>query len=155
MVVGQHGGSTLWLGGDPFGLRSGDHLRLEGVIEPANRRCGAGAFHVSLVQTLWADDYHRSTIFDHLNGVPFERWAERNGRNGVERRAETYSSRSYGYGYRSNGYQPPTTSGYVYRGPYRKMTLVGRLDMSQSGCPRGVTGYGDFAVDGDLGGYQH
>jgi hypothetical protein len=148
MMLQQHDGTRLSLGGDIRGLRSGDHVRLEGYAEPGNRRCGASTFNVSFVQTMWVDDSHHSTYFDHLNGSPFLAWAEQNGRYGYERRAEVPErdgriNRSYG------------GSGYVYRGPYRRMTLIGRLDLSQNGCPVLVTENADFALDGNLGVYQH
>jgi hypothetical protein len=146
MMLQQHDGTTLSLGGEVRGLRSGDHVRLEGYVEPGNRRCSASAFNVSFVQTLWADDHHRNTYFDHLNGSPFLAWAEQNGR--YERRSEEHERNG-----RIN--RSSAGSGYVYRGAYRRMNLVGRLDLSQPGCPVLVTENADFALDGSLGSYQH
>lgn len=77
-VVKQHDGSMYTLVGRWRGLVGNDHVRLEGRLVPETRCGGQGGFEVTTVQTLWADDHHRSTYYDHLKDGPFDRWVERN-----------------------------------------------------------------------------
>ena len=66
--------------GDSHALRNGDHVRLEGTFTRVDRCRQGSGFALYLVQTVWADDRHRTTYYDHLRNRSFNRWAERNGR---------------------------------------------------------------------------
>ena len=79
LMLRQHDGRVMALRGAMRGLADGDHVRLEGRPAP-DPGCGAPGFDVTVVQTLWADDYHRSTLYDHLNGESFPHFSERTGR---------------------------------------------------------------------------
>jgi hypothetical protein len=77
MVLKQHDGSLLSLFGRRRGLQASDHVRLEGHLV-AGASCGApGGFETTDVQTIWADDKHKSTYYDHLKDGPFDHWAGR------------------------------------------------------------------------------
>ena len=77
IVLKQHDGSLLSIYGRRRGLRANDHVRLEGTLVPG-AACGApGGFKITDVQTIWADDNHKTTYYDHLKNGPFDRWAER------------------------------------------------------------------------------
>jgi hypothetical protein len=78
MVLKQHDGSLLTLFGRRRGLVNNDHLRLEGRLVAGNGCGGQGGFEITKVQTVWADDNHRSTYYDHLKNGDFVRWVEQN-----------------------------------------------------------------------------
>jgi hypothetical protein len=151
MILTEHEGGRLALTGATAGLIGGDHVRLEGWYS-RDPGCGAQGFNVTQVHTIWADDNHRSTYFDHLNGEPFAQWAQENGRfNGRrnERRYEPYSSSNYDQRYRSYQSVP------FPEGPHRRVVLVGRVYENGGACPSLRTTHGVFALDGNLGRYQH
>jgi hypothetical protein len=78
IVLKQHDGSLLAIYGRRRGLRANDHVRLEGTLT-TGAACGAPrGYKITDVQTIWADDNHKSTYYDHLKDGPFERWLERN-----------------------------------------------------------------------------
>jgi hypothetical protein len=80
MVLKSHDGSLLAIYGRRRGLRNNDHVRLEGTLVPGGA-CGApGGFKITAVQTIWADDRHKSTYYDHLKDGSFDAWADRQGR---------------------------------------------------------------------------
>ena len=147
LMLREHDGRVYSVVGRTEGMLTGDHVRLEGRLVP-DPGCGAPGFEVTLVQTLWGDDYHRTTRYDHLNGEPFYRYAERTGRLGGERRDrdDDRDQRSLER-YDRNGH-------YVYHGPRRSVELVGRLHEAAGACPTLDTGANVFALDGDLRAYQ-
>ncbi len=146
LMLRQHDGRVVALRGAVRGLGDGDHVRLEGRSAP-DPGCGAPGFDVNLVQTVWADDYHRSTYFDHLNGESFPHFAERMGR--FDDRRDSDRDRDYGSPDRPDRY-----GRYVYQGPHRFVTLVGRLHESAGACATLNTNYTVMALDGNLGEYQ-
>jgi hypothetical protein len=78
MVLKQHDGRLLALVGRRRGLGNNDHVRLEGHFN-GDRSCGAqGGFEVTDVQTIWADDNHKTTYYDHLKDGPFPHWVDVN-----------------------------------------------------------------------------
>jgi hypothetical protein len=78
IVLKQHDGSLLAISGRRRGLRTNDHIRLEGTLV-SGAYCGApGGFKITDVQTIWADDNHKSTYYDHLKDGSFDRWVDRN-----------------------------------------------------------------------------
>jgi hypothetical protein len=200
MMLRQHDGQLLALRGYVRGLLPSDHVRLEGHFAP-DPGCGAPGFEVTKVQTVWGDDNHRTTYYDHLNGEPFERFAARTGRLSYESDHRAYQSeqrtydnerRSYenerdrynagsGYsdrnnaqeGYRQEGYREQNNAQeghrapegtyyergdrngrYVYQGPHRRVTLVGKLHEVEHGCPTLHAAHTTVALDGNLGNYQ-
>jgi hypothetical protein len=78
VVVKQHDGSLYTLVGRWHGLVGTDHVRLEGRFVPETRCGGQGGFEVTEVQTIWADDHHRSTHYDHVKDGDFRTWLARN-----------------------------------------------------------------------------
>src|ERR1700732_2953014 len=110
LMLREHDGRVYSVIGNTDGLLNGDHVRLEGRLVP-DPGCGAPGFQVSEVQALWGDDYHRSTRYDHLNGEPFTRWAERSGRLGGYQEEREPMERYDRYGH------------YVYHGPHRHVEL--------------------------------
>jgi hypothetical protein len=143
LMLRQHDGRVVALRGGTRGLADGDHVRLEGRPAP-DPGCGAPGFDVVTVQTLWADDYHRSTYFDHLNGESFRQYADRAGR--FEERRDDGRNRD---SERLDRY-----GRYVYQGPHRFVNLVGRLHEANGACPTLDTNYTTLALDGSLGEYQ-
>ncbi|HVT56956.1 MAG TPA: hypothetical protein VHR45_01035 [Thermoanaerobaculia bacterium] len=157
LMLRQHDGATMTLVGGINGLLNGDHVRLEGTFV-GDPGCGAVGFNVGLVQTLWADDSHQSVYFDHLNGEPFVRYAERSGRIGepiaYDREHPRDQREQYGHRERDNHERYDRNGHYLYQGPHRKVTLVGRLQQTGNSCPTLRTSYTTFALDGDLRDYQ-
>jgi hypothetical protein len=78
MAVRQHDGALLTLYGSRRGLINNDHVRLEGRLVAGHACGGNGGFEITTVQTLWGDDNHRSTLYDHLRNGEFRRWVEHN-----------------------------------------------------------------------------
>ena len=77
VVLRQHDGSTYSVIGRWQGLLSKDHVRLEGHIGEGGH-CGAqSSFELAEVQTVWGDDNHKTTFYDHLKDGRFRQWAER------------------------------------------------------------------------------
>lgn len=152
MQLRQHDGQTLGLFGRIVGLRTGDHVRLEGRFADRNH-CGARGFEVTLVQTLWGDDNHRTTLYDHLNGGSFERFAVRTGR---------IAQSDLGL----PGHVPPGLSGAGDDSPGAPATqdpgeaphagtLEGRLAEARTGCPVLRTAGGmTYRLAGSLGPYK-
>jgi hypothetical protein len=168
VLLRQHDGRTYSLRGELDGLRSGDHVRLEGRFAP-DPGCGAPGFGVTGVQELWADDNHRSAYFDIKNGEPFGRYAERIGRfndrsgdAGEARRdadvdidADRDRDHDRDRDREHSDLERADRNGrYVYQGPHRQVTLVGKLHEVEGGCPTLHTTHAVFALDGDLRVYQ-
>jgi hypothetical protein len=149
LMLREHDGRTFALRGETRGLLSGDHARLEGRFAP-DPGCGAPGFEVTMVQTLWSDDYHHRTTFDYLTGEPFQRYAERAGR------FEDTARHDYDRDRDPRGRDLPDRYGrYVYQGPHREVTLVGRLHEAVGACPTLETSRSYVvALDGNLGDYQ-
>ena len=149
VMLREHDGRTYALRGETRGLLGGDHVRLEGRLAP-DPGCGAPGFEVTRVQTLWSDDHHRSTYFDSLTGEPFQHYAERAGRFDERRDAGYDRDREV-----APGDVPDRRGRYVYQGPHRDVTLVGRLHEAENACPTLETSQNIVvALDGNLGDYQ-
>ena len=78
MVLRQHDGSVRYITGDLDGLQSGDHVRVYGYSVGGDA-CGVrgSAYEVSQVQTLWGDDKHKTTYYDHLRDGSFVSYSDR------------------------------------------------------------------------------
>lgn len=171
VLLRQHDGRMYSLRGDLDGLRSGDHVRLEGRFAP-DPGCGASGFEVNTIQALWADENHEHTYYDHRNGEPFRQYAARIGRfddhaAGDDRGAYDQEHRDSDRGGanrerrdadrdRDPQYPERADRGgrYVYEGPHRQVTLVGKLHEAAGACPTLNTSRTVFALDGDLREYQ-
>lgn len=159
VLLRQHDGRMNSLRGDLDGLRSGDHVRLEGRFAP-DPGCGAPGFEVNMIQALWADDNHQNTYYDHRNGEPFRQYAARIGRfddhaagddRGGSDRERRDADRDREPRYRERA---DRNGRYVYEGPHREVTLVGKLHEVAGACPTLNTSRAVFALDGDLREYQ-
>lgn len=73
MLVRDHDGRIWSLVGNTYGLGDGEHVRLYGRIVDGGA-CGweGTSFDIYEVRTVWADDRHRSTHYDHLYDGPFD-----------------------------------------------------------------------------------
>lgn len=74
LTVREHDGKVYNLVGAVGGLQNGDHIRVAGRFVGGG--CGAGTgVEVSQVQTIWADDHHKTTYYDQLQNGSFSDWA--------------------------------------------------------------------------------
>jgi hypothetical protein len=80
LILQQHDGKRRVLTGAIDGLDEDDHVRIFGHdvrgAECNNYR--GSAYEVTEVFTLWANDKHSQTYYDHETDGSFERWARRN-----------------------------------------------------------------------------
>jgi len=78
LVLTEHDGRQRVLTGAVGGLGAQDHVRLWGRSVRGSE-CGRGpAYEVTEVLTVWANDRHTKTFYDHEKDGSFERWARRN-----------------------------------------------------------------------------
>lgn len=133
LALREHDGGTRYLTGNINGLQSGDHVRLYArPIDGSACNVRGNAYEVSEVLTLWGDDRHKTTYYDHLNNGSFESYANANGRSGY---------RSYGNernGYDNRGYDNGRSGRSDNRGDHhgrQLVTLRGRLDDNRGSCP--------------------
>lgn len=73
LTLRGHDGRLWSLVGGTYGLQPGEHVRLYGRIVDGGA-CGwqGTAYDIHQVQTVWADDRHRTTYYDHLYDGPFD-----------------------------------------------------------------------------------
>jgi len=79
LVIAEHDGHERVLTGAIDGLQPQDHVRLWGrpVRGAECNNFRSPAYEVTEVLTIWADDRHKSTYYDHEKDGPFHRWARR------------------------------------------------------------------------------
>jgi hypothetical protein len=73
LFLNDHEGRTWAMVGNTYGLQPGEHVRLYG--RPVDGSvCGyrGAAFDIYEVRTVWADDRHKRTYYDHLYDGPFD-----------------------------------------------------------------------------------
>ena len=77
LVIAEHDGHQRVLTGAINGLQPQDHVRLWGhpVRGAECNHFRSPAYEVTEVLTIWADDRHKSTYYDHEKNGPFHRWA--------------------------------------------------------------------------------
>jgi hypothetical protein len=94
LALREHDGGTRYITGAIRGLQSGDHVRLYArSIDGSACHVRGNAYEVTEVLTLWADDRHKTTYYDHLTNGSFEKYAYQNNRiSGRDR------GRRHGYG---------------------------------------------------------
>jgi hypothetical protein len=73
LTLRGHDGRLWSLAGGTYGLQPGEHVRLYGRIVDGGA-CGwqGTAYDIYEVQTVWADERHRTTYYDHLYDGPFD-----------------------------------------------------------------------------------
>jgi hypothetical protein len=74
LFLRDHEGRTWAMVGNVYGLQPGEHVRLYGRPVDGAGTCGyrAAAFDIYEVRTVWADNNHRRTFYDHLYDGPFD-----------------------------------------------------------------------------------
>lgn len=80
LVLREHDGRVRILTGAIDGLDEEDHVRLWGnAVNGAECNGHRGqAYEVTEVLTVWADDQHSETYYDHETDGSFSRWVARN-----------------------------------------------------------------------------
>lgn len=148
IALREHDGGTRYLTGAINGLQSGDHVRLYArSIDGSACNVRGNAYEVTEVLTLWGDDRHTTTYYDHQTNGSFESYAYQNNRISGQRQSGRYGS---GYGNRSgydqhSGYDQRygNRSGYDQRSGSDQrynsrggelVSLTGRLS-NDGGCP--------------------
>lgn len=73
LFLRDHEGRTWAMVGNTYGLEPGQHVRLYGRPVDGGA-CGyrAAAFDIYEVRTVWADNNHKRTYYDHLYDGPFD-----------------------------------------------------------------------------------
>lgn len=73
LFLRDHEGRTWAMVGNTYGLQPGEHVRLYGR-PTSGGACGyrGAAFDIYEVRTVWADQNHRRTYYDHLYDGPFD-----------------------------------------------------------------------------------
>jgi hypothetical protein len=139
LILRGHQGQVYNLVGDTRGLNEGDHIRLLGqLLYQRDNRCGGQLMEVRQVQTLWADNNHRRTYFDHLRDGSFSGYSDR------------YPGDDYYYD--DDGYYDNRTD-YRYNRDDRQLIIrEGRIYNANSACPVLEAGRDDFFLTGDLRG---
>jgi hypothetical protein len=151
LILRGHQGQTYNLVGDTNGLNEGDHVRLLGqLLYQRDNRCGGQLMEVRQVQTLWADNNHRQTYYDHLRDGAFSGYSDRYDRDRYDgnrdddryyndRYNDRYDERSGDYGYDDNG---------------KRQLIIreGRIYDANSACPVLEAGRDQFFLTGDLRG---
>ncbi|HEX2644159.1 MAG TPA: hypothetical protein VHU81_14285 [Thermoanaerobaculia bacterium] len=146
LILRGHQGQVYNLVGDTDGLNEGDHVRLLGqLLYQRDNRCGGQLMEIRQVQTLWADNNHRQTYYDHLRDGSFSGYSDRYGRYNDDdryyndRNNDRYDERSDDYGYDRDG---------------RRQLIIreGRIYNSNSSCPVLEVGRDQFFLTGDLRG---
>jgi hypothetical protein len=80
LILRGHQGQYYSLAGDTRGLNDGDHVRLLGqLFYERDDRCGGQVMEIRQVQTLWEDNNHRRTYYDHLRDGSFYNYSDRYG----------------------------------------------------------------------------
>lgn len=80
LLLRQHDGKVRVLTGNIDGLDEDDHVRIFGrnVRGAECNDYDGPAYEVSDVFTLWGDDNHKTTYYDHETDGSFSRWVQRN-----------------------------------------------------------------------------
>jgi len=73
LFLRDHEGRTWAMVGNTYGLQPGEHVRLYGRPVDGSA-CGyrGAAFDIYEVRTVWADNNHKRTYYDHLYDGPFD-----------------------------------------------------------------------------------
>jgi hypothetical protein len=80
LLMKEHDGKVRVLTGAVDGLDEDDHVRLWGR-QVRGAECNdydGPAYQVTEVLTIWANDKHSETYYDHETDGSFQRWARRN-----------------------------------------------------------------------------
>ena len=150
IALREHDGGTRYLTGAVNGLRSGDHVRLYGrSINGSACNVRGNAYEVTEVLTLWGDDRHSTTYYDHQTNGSFDNYAYQNnrisgqGRYGRNDRNDRNGRSDHRYDNRGS-----SNSGEL-------VSLRGRLSNDGGGCPILQTRDGQvWNLQGDLHRYR-
>jgi hypothetical protein len=134
MILREHDGGTRLVAGGIGGLQPGDHARLYvRSVNGAVCNVRGNAYEVTEVLTLWGDDRHRTTSYDHLTDGNFN---------------------SYVYRSQGGSYNPDSRN---YRNSWNDnnrgelISLRGRLSDDEGVCPVLRTRDGQvWSLDGNL-----
>jgi hypothetical protein len=97
VALQEHDGGTRYLTGAINGLQSGDHVRLYArSIDGSACNVRGNAYEVTEVLTLWGDDRHKTTYYDHLTNGSFESYAYKNNRISDRGRGRRRHGSGYG-----------------------------------------------------------
>lgn len=147
-----HDGRVWMLVGNTYGLRSGDHVRLYGRTADGGS-CGwqGTAFDIYEVRTVWADDRHRTTYYDHLTDGAFDRagydqYADPYNDGYDDRYDDTYDD----YDNRDDRWYDGILNG---GGNRRLISREGRLEQSR-GCTYLRSGDRTYGLSGSLRNYR-
>jgi hypothetical protein len=80
LLLTQHDGKVVALTGAIDGLDEDDHVRIFGhnVRGAECNDYDGPAYQVTDVFTIWGNDKHSTTYYDHETDGSFQRWAQRN-----------------------------------------------------------------------------
>jgi hypothetical protein len=81
LLMKEHDGKVRVLTGAIDGLDEDDHVRVWGRALRGGAECNdydGPAYEVTEVLTVWANDRHSETYYDHETDGSFQRWARRN-----------------------------------------------------------------------------
>ena len=136
MVLRQHDGSVRYITGDIGDLQSGDHVRLYGYsVSGSACDVRGNAYEVTQVQSLWGDDRHKTTYYDHLRDGSFSSYSNRqSGRGGgrYDDRDGRYDNRGGRYNGRDGRYRDSRNDS---RSDRDLVSLRGRLNDDRRSCP--------------------
>ena len=161
LVLREHDGGVRYLTGAIGGLQSGDHVRLYGYpVSGSACNVRGSAYEVSQVQTIWGDDRHRTTLYDHQRNGSFDNYVYRSNRAYGQDRYGRYDDRSNDR--YNNGYNDRYDNGRYGRYDDRSnnsdrdlVSLRGRLNDDGRGCPTLQTSDGRvWSLVGDLRGFR-
>jgi hypothetical protein len=169
LVLREHDGGVRYITGAVGGLQPGDHVRLYGYpVSGSACNVRGSAYEVSQVQTLWGDDRHRTTTYDHQRDGAFDNYAYRSNRSyGQDRYGRDNDRYNDRYNDRSNDRYNNRTDSRYDDGRYGRyddrsssrdrdlVSLRGRLNDNGRGCPTLQTSDGRvWSLVGDLRGFR-
>jgi hypothetical protein len=153
IALREHDGGTRYLTGAINGLQSGDHVRLYArSIDGSACNVRGNAYEVTEVLTLWGDDRHKTTYYDHQTNGSFESYAYQNNRISGQGQNSRYGRNRSGDNQRYDN-----RSGYDQRSNRggELVSLTGRLSNDGSGCPVLETRDGQvWNLQGDMPRYR-
>jgi len=170
LVLREHDGGVRYITGAVGGLQTGDHVRLYGYpVSGSACNVRGSAYEVSQVQTIWGDDRHRTTTYDHQRDGSFDNYIGRSNRSyGQDRygryndryndRSGRYNDRYGQYNGQYNGqYDNGRYGSYNDRSNSNRdlVSLRGRLNDDGRGCPTLQASDGRvWSLVGDLRGFR-
>jgi len=142
MILREHDGGTRLLSGDIGGLKPGDHVRLY-VHSTNGSVCNVrgNAYEVTEVLTLWGDDRHRTTYYDHLTDGSFDNYTGRRNASTPNYRSEVGFNNESLVSLRGRLHDEGRACPYLRTNDGRAWSLVGDLDNFRDNARARVTGW--------------